>query len=95
MKKEVIEFQRGHNAYEDSEGQVRFWDDDSPVDDQERPCIRCGKIPGESGGDDPCLGHLPGVKAACCGHGAWRGYIMFTDGTVVTFNSKSTKIDKI
>jgi hypothetical protein len=32
---------------------------------------------------DPCLGWLPGVKFACCGHGSSRMcYVMTEDGTV-------------
>ncbi len=37
-----------------------------------RTCEHCGKTSDGSdrfGGPDPCLGHLPGVIAACCGHG--------------------------
>lgn len=25
---------------------------------------------------DPCLGHLPNVAHACCGHGVERGYVV-------------------
>lgn len=34
----------------------------------DRPCIRCGNPPTPEG-YDACLGHLEGVKSACCGHG--------------------------
>lgn len=39
---------------------------------------------------DPCLGELPGVKYACCGHGGYLppphdGYIYFTNGKVIRF----------
>ena len=34
----------------------------------ERPCPRCGEMPTEEG-HDACLGTLPGVVNACCGHG--------------------------
>jgi len=34
----------------------------------EKACITCGE--GHSGAHpDPCLGELPGVQGACCGHG--------------------------
>ena len=52
-----------------------------------RPCINCGKIfEGSNMGDvDPCLGELPGVDAACCGHGGReKSYIRFTNGVVIT-----------
>ena len=44
-------------------------------------CKSCGLEyePGEE--PDPCLGTLPGVIEACCGHGDPRkGYVFFEDG---------------
>ena len=35
---------------------------------------------------DPCLGKLPGVSAACCGHGQAAGYVAFDNGVTVYFN---------
>ncbi len=43
------------------------FEDGVPTDDN-RPCIRCNKPPTEEG-YDACLGYLPGVFSACCGHG--------------------------
>lgn len=40
---------------------------------------------------DGCLGRLPGVNFACCGHGKENGYISFENGTVIRF--KMTGID--
>jgi hypothetical protein len=37
--------------------------------------------------DDPCIGGLPGVAYACCGHGEKvGGYILFENGIRVTFS---------
>ena len=36
--------------------------------DPNRPCRRCGRPPAPDGAD-ACLGTLPGVVSACCGHG--------------------------
>lgn len=39
---------------------------------------------------DPCMGILPGVKYACCGHGNDPhvfGYIFFENGVTIRFNS--------
>jgi hypothetical protein len=36
-------------------------------------------------GPDPCLGKLPGVVSACCGHGLLQGYIVFENGRRVEF----------
>lgn len=46
-------------------------------------CRRCRTlyVPGEP---DPCLGLLPGVVEACCGHGVTgKAYVMFEDGTLL------------
>lgn len=51
-----------------------------------RPCVKCGKLfDGSYKGDaDPCLGNLPGVNNACCGHGVQdQSYIRFTNGVVI------------
>lgn len=34
----------------------------------ERPCPKCGLI-AEPNGPDPCIGIVPGLVSACCGHG--------------------------
>jgi hypothetical protein len=47
----------------------------------ERPCIACHQL-AEPHGPDPCLGWLPGVKAACCGHGVEEPYVLLDDGSV-------------
>jgi hypothetical protein len=39
---------------------------------------------------DPCLGKLPGVKFACCGHGAREGYMYFENEVIVRFNISSS-----
>lgn len=50
-----------------------------------RPCIVCGQREwsGE-GAVDKCLGLLPGVSNACCGHGdPAYSYIQFTNGLLI------------
>lgn len=72
---------RGHPIYLDDGGVWRFTDDDSVI--QERPCITCGE-PCTPAGHDACLGSLPDVANACCGHGsAESAYIHFVDGRVL------------
>lgn len=46
-------------------------------------CAHCHLTitPGEP---DPCLGRLPGVRNACCGHGG-DGYIQFDNGATIRF----------
>ena len=51
-------------------------------------CPHCGLMRNGEG-HDPCLGELPGVDYACCGHGGHgngRGYIAFSNGVVIRFN---------
>lgn len=38
-----------------------------------RECGHCGETCGD--GPDPCLGYLPGVISACCGHGVTPPYL--------------------
>lgn len=73
----------------DVEGKWVFEDTKEPVPGyggKLRPCVKCGKIfEGSNLGDaDPCLGELPGVDNACCGHGVKElSYIRFVNGTVI------------
>lgn len=47
------------------------------------PCPVCGELPTQEG-HDHCLGTLPGVEYACCGHGVvGMAYVKFEDGRVV------------
>lgn len=47
------------------------WSDTLEVVTDDRPCKRCGKRPTLEG-YDACLGHIPQVDSACCGHGIQR-----------------------
>ena len=47
---------------------------------QNRPCGNCGKNSTKEG-HDACLGTLPSVMNACCGHGLEdEAYVQFLDG---------------
>lgn len=51
-------------------------------------CPACGLKREEEHGPDPCWGMLPGVDAACCGHGGagdCKPYILFENGMAVYF----------
>jgi len=74
----------GHRIYGDSPYSMRYRDTDEPVPrgPSERPCRKCRKLP-TSEGHDPCIANLPGVKAACCGHGVEPGYVLFETGHVI------------
>jgi len=57
---------------------------------EDRECRRCGRKPTPEG-YDACLGHIPGAKHACCGHGVKEGYIIYEDGTRVSLGVKSSR----
>jgi len=57
---------RGHDIFS-FDGEHWFYNDDAPYD-SERPCPKCNVLAGWDD-PDPCLGLLPGVEGACCGHG--------------------------
>ena len=51
------------------------------------PCGNCGEMP-TTEGHDMCLGNLPGVMNACCGHGdVEEAYIQFLDGNTISGES--------
>jgi len=49
--------------------------------DDDRPCVRCGKLPTKEG-YDACLGYIEGAISACCGHGVSKPYIIYEDDTL-------------
>lgn len=66
-----------------------YEDDHSPLPangGEVRPCAACGECYTLGEGEvDPCLGVLPGVDNACCGHGRREeSYIRFSNGVTVT-----------
>ena len=48
-------------------GSKWIYDDTGSEFDDKRPCRHCGKLPTLEG-YDACLGKLPNVWSACCGH---------------------------
>jgi hypothetical protein len=77
----------GHPTYNTRrEGRLpegwRYLDNEELVSESpERACKACGKHK-TAEGMDPCLGKLPGVRSACCGHGSPEvAYVVFDDGT--------------
>ena len=75
---------RGHPIYFDEAGRCwRYADNDEPTAETcaTRPCGVCGEFATPEG-HDPCIGTLPGVMNACCGHGqVVEAYIQFPDGS--------------
>jgi len=49
---------------------------------QARPCGHCGLF-NTAEGHDGCIGTLPDVMNACCGHGAIdEAYVQYNDGSI-------------
>ena len=67
-------------------GQWVYADNKEPIT-QERPCIRCGKMPTKEG-YDACLGYIPGVKSACCGHGIEIPFYLSGEKVMPTENTE-------
>lgn len=66
-------YSRGHRVQWNGEAWV--YSDTGEIDDHKRPCVQCHQPPTVEG-YDACLGYLPGVGSACCGHGVEDGYIV-------------------
>lgn len=87
---------RGWSAYYDRNTLnnllIRFMDSGEDVEKFPRSCKKCRKFNEESEGEtyDACIGKLPGVKFACCGHGG-EGYIVFQNGKTIRFNSMNVE----
>jgi hypothetical protein len=71
---------RGHEITHDGTRWI-YADTCQPVsENKERPCGHCGR-PNRADGHDACLGELPGVLNACCGHGvAAEAFVQYEDG---------------
>lgn len=68
--------------------QWAYLDDKISILNNPRLCPKCSKMPTEEGYDG-CLGKLPGILEACCGHGIRKGYIIFENGKKIYFDNIS------
>lgn len=54
-----------------------------PIETYDVTCRRCATTKNPFRGPDPCLGYLPGVDFACCGHGRnANAYVSLKEGSV-------------
>lgn len=67
-------YSRGWEIYYDGID-WRYSDNNEKINPN-RPCKKCGCIPTKEG-HDACLGHIEGVKSACCGHGVQEPFIIY------------------
>ncbi len=71
---------RGHDIYF-KDDRWFYLNTSTPVADSECPCGHCGAKVTENG-HDGCIGKLPSVMNACCGHGVTSdAYVQFRDST--------------
>ncbi len=58
-------------------------------------CIKCGLYP-DKNDHDPCLGTLPGLVNACCGHGNDNSaYAQLLDGVCIRGKSALIVLEKL
>lgn len=80
-----VDHLRGHPIY--FEGKIwRYKDNNDPTatTHAQRKCGHCGEAKTKEG-HDPCLGTLPNVMNACCGHGRLEEtYVQFVDGSILS-----------
>jgi hypothetical protein len=76
---------RGHPIYWDEERQTWLYVDDHSPASVDRPCVACHLMPTPEG-HDPCLGHIPSVTSACCGHGVHEGFAVFPQRGIVALD---------
>jgi len=69
----VKSYSRGWEIYYD--GKDWRYSDNHQIEDDSRPCKKCGCKPTEEG-YDACLGYIDGVKSACCGHGVEEPFVI-------------------
>lgn len=81
------ETHKGHAAYHNHETRKWYYSDTGEdVNTVNRPCAHCQAASTEEG-HDACLGTLPGVSNACCGHGDLEQlYVLLEDGRRLEYN---------
>lgn len=72
----ITAYSRGHEIYFD--GQDWRYTDDNTIENDSRPCKRCGRM-ANADGSDHCIGHIEGAKSACCGHGIEEPYVVMEE----------------
>lgn len=83
---------RGH-LIEITKDRWVYSDTHTPVScNPDRPCGHCG-LANTPEGHDGCLGTLPNVMNACCGHGNERqAYIMYDNGNIIRGEKATMKM---
>lgn len=84
---------RGHDIFLKDESWF-YTDNGEPTVGVERPCGHCGKDFTKEG-HDGCLGTLPGIMNACCGHGEDKAYVQLLNGNAIYGEDAITVIEML
>ncbi len=72
-----------------------YLDDMMPTTGNDRNCGFCGKEDTKEG-HDGCLGILPNIMNACCGHGVEKdAYLQYWDGNILRGKQATDEIKSI
>ena len=77
--KSITTYARGHKIFLDYHTSDWLYADTKEKYDTNKPrkCKKCNKMPTPEG-HDACLGTLPDIQYACCGHGVGGAYMVAT-----------------
>ena len=92
----TLSYWRGHKIEFNSNKFWLYFDTKEKVsENNNRECGHCHKNNREDG-HDTCIGELPGLMNACCGHGKVNGcYVQFLDGSIVSGENAKIIIDRL
>lgn len=85
-------YSRGHKIHTENGKDWVYSDTKEPFIDN-RPCKKCGLSVNEKD-PDPCLGMLPDVTFACCGHGVEGQDYVVHKGVRLSLNEYNLIIKK-
>ncbi len=79
-----LDVYRGHRIIKVGHNDWTYADTGEPtLSDPFRECGHCN-LPNREDDHDACLGEIPGLMNACCGHGVDDdAYVQFSDGSVL------------
>jgi len=85
---------RGHKI-EKLDGKFVYSDTKEITVNNNRPCGYCG-LPNTSQNYDGCLGKLPKIMNACCGHGQEdESYLQYWDGSIISGKQAIKEIERL
>lgn len=90
----MFSYLRGHKI-EYLAGEFVYSDTKSSTVNNDRPCGYCGLISTHND-HDGCLGELPGIMNACCGHGQpSEAYLQYCNGSIIRGKQATEEIARL